>query len=284
MKYLLSVTIFCSICAANFLVAQTDEGNLLSPKKTEDIYLAPGKDTSLIFSTPSHIETLRLGDPIVDVKYDDAHNMLDLWPRKGVMSGETNCNLTINGQVYVFILHIEDDDKVQYRRTFTLPDENTGEDDAAIALAKPVSPADIDLAAYARTITRVEVDQDYAKQQTDLRTKIIDKVYAWNKCLIHLYTVSHFPRQDIFIFKIVWVNRGDQALYLASDQYSLWVANTRIPVTLSMQDAIDHTIYPGQVETVWLAVQGYKLKDNDFTLGLPPDAPAIVKMMGSDHK
>jgi hypothetical protein len=76
------------------------------------------------------------------------------------------------------------------------------------------------------------------------------------------------------------VNRTNDALFLDAGQYGLFVAGHRIPIIARYKVGAGSVVYPGQLETVYLAVQGYRLsRNNDWELGLPPDAVSVVHLL-----
>jgi hypothetical protein len=89
--------------------------------------------------------------------------------------------------------------------------------------------------------------------------------------------VSQFADRDLLVFKIEWSNHTGSVLDLDSGQIRLKVANTGIPITCSQQVAAQ--LFPGQCDTIWLFVQGYRLSPrNEWCLLLPPDAASVQKL------
>ena len=53
-----------------------------------------------------------------------------------------------------------------------------------------------------------------------------------------------------------------------------------IPIIARYKVGVGPVVYPGQLETVYLAVQGYRLSRlNDWQLGLPPDSEAVGSLL-----
>jgi hypothetical protein len=253
----------------------------LVPARIEVIYLANGRITTVQLAGNKHPPHLIIGAPIVAFQYDSAANQIQLTPR--VDDGETNMNMTVDGQTYVIVLKMVRDLRVQYLRTFTIANAS-GEDDAGdevlLEKARPMKPVDIDIVTWVRQAERAQQDPIYKEQKLQsFRNRTIGRTYDWNDNVITLVEVDQFIDKDLLLFKAEWVNRSRDALYLNARQYGVRVANQRIPVVAAMQDAPDSIIYPGQHEVVWLAVQGYRLRrENQWELVLPPDSNAVAAM------
>lgn len=251
------------------------EANTLLANRIENIYLAYGYTTQLKFDTKDPIQNISLGSAVVKHVVDGDQNTIDLYP--AVQEGQTNMNVTIKGVTYVFILHIVSDQRVMYRRTFTFPLTET----AAVPKVSgpPLKPQDIDVVFYISAIERAQKDPNYFKaMQKSMKSVPLDTVYTWNGCPIYLIAAVQFPQDNLVVLKIQWQNLTDTALYLDSTQYRVFIANTPVPVTASSQLA--STLFPGQMDTTYLFIQGYGLNaDNAFELMLPPEAAGVKKIL-----
>jgi len=252
----------------------------LSPQRIEVVYLAPGRATTLQLSGNKTPPRIFVGAEIVAFEYEAATNQIRLRPR--VDAGETNLNMTIDGQTYVFVLKIVGDVRVQYLRTFTIENasgEEDAGDEAGLGRAPPMRPVDVDIIHLVAEAERARGDPVYLKTKPNFRYRHLGKSYDWNDNVVTLVEVDQFIEKDLLLFKIEWVNRAKDALYLNARQYGIAVANQKIPVIAAMQDAPESIIFPGQHEVVWLAVQGYRLRrTNNWALTLPPEASAVTAM------
>jgi hypothetical protein len=245
----------------------------LAANRIENIYCTTGAITSLEFVTDKTIEQIKIGSPIVAVKFDSKHKILDLLPK--VSDGRTNMNIVVNGATYVFIITISPDANVDFRRTYTFSGETEAQDAANLEKAPRMKPGDIDVMGAITTIENARVDPFYREKLTDYRMLPINKIYQWNGNLVHLLEAHQFVDKDLLVLKVQWLNETHKAYYLKDTQYQVWLANKDIPVTARMQ-ATDGTVYPGQLETVWLFVQGYRLSiNNDWELKLPPESSSV---------
>ena len=146
---------------------------------------------------------------------------------------------------------------------------------ANLEKAPRMKPGDVDVMGAVTTIENARVDPFYREKLTDYRMLPINKIYQWNGNLVHLLEAHQFVDKDLLVLKVQWLNETHKAFYLKDTQYQVWLANKEIPVTARMQ-ATDGTVYPSQLETVWLFVQGYRLSiNNDWELKLPPEASSV---------
>jgi len=108
----------------------------------------------------------------------------------------------------------------------------------------------------------------------------LGRFYSWNGCLVGLVDAAEFIDADLLVFRVQWVNRTREALYLDPTQYGLFVSGRTIPILARYKVGVGPVVYPGQLETVYLAVQGYRLsRHNDWQLGLPPDSEAVGSLL-----
>jgi len=250
----------------------------LEPTKVENIYCAVGVVTSLEFLTDKHLETIKIGSPIAEVKYDPARKIIDIFPK--ITEGRTNMNILVDGTIYLFTINIvADGSKIDFRRTFTFQNEQPDADAAMMSKAPQLKPGEIDVVAATNQIEQAQLDPILRSKLTYYRMKPINKIYQWNGNLIHLLEGHQFVDKDMVVLKVQWLNEQNKAFYIKDSQYEVWVANKQIPVTARTQ-ATDGTVFPGQMETVWLFIQGYRLSlDNPWELKLPPEASSIKALL-----
>jgi hypothetical protein len=248
----------------------------LSPGVPAEIFVAPGRATTVLLHTARKISAVSLASPVVTYKYDKALNQLELTPAVRTGGVETNLNLRIGPSVYVLLVKVVDDARVQYLCEFTLAGEREAGDEEALEQAHPLKPGDIDIVGAARAIERAGSDPVFRRSASGLRIEPLNNWVLWNDCAIALTDVAQFADADLLVFRVQWVNRTRDALYLDISQYRLLVGERPVPVTARYKIGTGPVVYPGQRETVYLAVQGYRLsRRNDWRLGLPPDAAAL---------
>jgi hypothetical protein len=255
----------------------------LQPGTPVDVYVAPGHATTLQLQTEQRVAAISLGSPVVAYQYDKALNELELIPAAQAAGTETNLNLRIGPHVYVLLVRVVNDIRAQYLRRFILADGSLAEDEAGLAQVRPLKPAELDLIGAVKTITRARDDPVFRAAQPLLRLEALAREYQWNGCLIFLADEAQFLDRDLLVFRVQWVNRTDSALYLDPRQYGLFIGERSIPIIARYQTGVGPVIYPGQLETVFLGVQGYRLsRHNDWRLALPPEA-AAVERLGWSH-
>lgn len=249
----------------------------LDANRVENIYCAAGVVTSIDFITEKSIDTIKIGSPIAEVKFDPERKIMDIFPK--VQSGRTNMNVVVDGTTYVFVLEIVTDQRIDYRRTFTFAREAEAGDSAMMSKAPHLKPGEIDVVGAIAQIKQASTDAVLRSKLPFYRTRAINKIYQWNGNLIYLVEGHQFVDRDLVVLKIQWLNEQNRAFYIKDRQYEVWLANKQIPVTARIQ-ATDGTVFPGQMETVWLFVQGYRLSlNNPWELKLPPEADAIRQLM-----
>lgn len=254
--------------------------NFLQTNRVEDVYVELGFVTCLRFEGKHPIESVRVGAPLVAVTLDQNRpNTLYINPT--VSEGQTNMFVTINGVPYSFIVHIIADDRVMYRKTYTMPDSIAvqSKNNVPRVSGPALQPQDIDVVFYINAVEQSRRDPTYyrAMKQT-MQVVSLDKIYTWNGCGVHLIEAVQFPKQNLVILKVQWQNLTDRALYLSADQYKVYVGNRFIPVTTKSQ--LSELLFPGQMDTVYLFLQGYGLTaDNAYELALPPEAEGVRKLL-----
>ena len=248
----------------------------LQPGQPAEIYVAPGRATTIQFKSDRKVAAISLGSPIIAYRYDKALNQLEVSPTVRSGGYETNLNLRIGESVYVLVIKVVGDVRAQYWRSFELGGDPGDDDEAALAAARPLPPADVDLVGAAETLVRADTDPVFREAHPNLRLEALGSGLDWNDCRIELVDVAQFLDRDLLVFRVRWANRTPDALYLDPLQYGLSVGDRRIPIIARYKVGMGSVIYPGQVETVFLAVQGYRLsRHNDWRLTLPPDAATL---------
>jgi len=254
--------------------------NFLQTNRVEDIYVGLGVVTSLKFEGKHPIESVRVGAPVMRVELDpNRPNTLYIYP--AVAEGQTNMFVTINGVPYAFVVHIIADERIMYRKTYTLPDALATQDGSTLPRVggPALQPQDVDVVFYINAIEQSRKDPTYyrAMKQT-MQVEPLDKIYTWNGCGVHLVEAVQFPKQNLVVLKIQWQNLTENALYLSAGQYKVYVGNRYIPVTAKSQ--LSEILFPGQMDTVYLFLQGYGLTANNaYELALPPEAAGVRKLL-----
>jgi hypothetical protein len=246
----------------------------LSTGKVEVVGLKPLMVTSLDFPKGVKIDDIKIGSKIVQVDFDPKKNQLDIYPT--VTGGTTNLNVRIGDNLYTFLLKILNAGDPVFQRSYTFEDEADDFDDA-LASAPILKPFEVDTVAAIKTIERARFDPAFRQTIPEFRTLSVGRTVFWNDSPVTLVDVSQFADRDLLVFKIEWSNNTGSVLNLDSGQVRLKVANSEIPITCSQQVAAQ--LFPGQCDTIWLFVQGYRLSPrNDWRLSLPPDAASVQKL------
>lgn len=254
----------------------------LDPAGIVNIPLSMGVITTLKLQTEKKVDRILLGQQIVAVQHETALNRIDLTPT--VQSGTTNMVVTIEGVDYVFVLEITHRlANVAFTRTFTLGESEQRNNDLLRLRNAPVlKPSEIDVVGTTRVIEAARLDPVFRRTLVDYRQRPLskDRVYHWNNSLVYLVEANAFLDRDLIVFKVQWVNTHGMGVRLLARQLKLRSANTTFTPNVSYQDSEDGWVLPGQMDTLWLFVQGRKLGfDNNFDLVLPPDAETARKML-----
>lgn len=246
----------------------------LSAGKVEVVGLKPLMVTSLNFSKGAKIDDIKIGSKIVQVAFDPKKNQVDIYPT--VTEGITNLNVRIGDNIYTFLLKIINSGDPVFQRSYTFEDD-ADDFDGAMASAPIMKPFEVDTVAAIKTIERARFDPTFRQTIPEFRTLSLGRTVFWNNSPVTLVEVSQFADRDLLVFKIEWSNNTGSVLNLDSGQIGLKVANTGIPITCSQQVAAQ--LFPGQGDTIWLFVQGYRLSPrNEWRLLLPPDAASVQKL------
>lgn len=245
----------------------------ISPDTVTTVFAKLGSITSITLLTEKPIESVIKGGPEINHLLDG--NVIHIQPL--VPEGTSSVTFRVEGITYAIRINISDVDPVVPNPVFSFAKQGRFEElDKALSSAGPMKPADIDLNGAIRTIDRATTDKAYRSTLKNYGVLKIRKIYEWNSNEIHFLEAHQFADIDLIVFKISWVNQQGQAFYLNKDQYKLFIGDKPVPVQVRRQLAPRSIVFPGQLETVWLGVQGYKLRlDNDWDVRLPPDAKAL---------
>ena len=259
--------------------AEAAQPVVLQPGVPADVFVAPGRATTVLFRTEKKVAAISLASPIITYKYDKALNQLEIAPAVKAGGVETNLNLRIGDEIYVLLIRVVTDVRAEFVRAFTLPDENPAGDEAQLGAVRPLAPAQIDLVAAAQTMEKAEHDGVFRAAQSNLRWETVAVTVPWNDCAVTLDAAVQFVDLDLIVFRVRWVNRSGDALYLHPAQYGIGVGRQMIPIAArySPNEAV---VLPGESCVVYLAAQGLRLsRHNAWELKLPPAAAAIDAVM-----
>jgi hypothetical protein len=168
------------------------------------------------------------------------------------------------------------DVRAQFVRAFRLPEENSAGDEAELAAAKPLAPAQLDLVAAAQTLEKAEHDPVFRAAQTNLRWEALTATQSWNDCAVQLDAAVQFIDLDLIVFRVRWINHTADALYLHPNQYGIAAGGQSLPL-LARYSPNEAVVLPGESCVVYLAAQGLRLsRHNGWTLQLPPAAGAVT--------
>ena len=254
---------------------------LLRPGDINNLQLGFGVITTIRLDTKRKVDRILLGAQIVSLQVDEALGRIDLRPLRS--SGSTNMILTIDGVDYPFVIQITNDpQQVIYTRTFTVGSGGLPGDMEAdlqrLGNAPKLRPGQVDIVGLTKVIERARIDAVYRQALADFRQVPVAKVYSWNHCLIHLLEVDAFLDRDLLCFKVQWVNTTGYGLYLHPRQIEVSVSGKVVGAVASMQEASQSWVLPGQMDTLWIVVQGERYGPNqDWGLRLPPDSDAIKR-------
>lgn len=250
----------------------------LDVARQESIYLRPLEVTTIAFRTRQKIDRVVKGSNIVQIVRNE-DNSFSLFPT--VTEGRTNMQVTIGGNVFTFILTIAQDEIPNAYHTFTTSDAGGDDGDySASAAVRPMKPQDVDTVGYIRTIERARTDATFRSNLSNFIAVPLGKSYLWNQSPVTLMEVNWFGDADLLVFKLEWANNTQSVLNLTSRQVDLRSGMKPITVTASQQ--VSSQLFPGQIDTMWLFVQGYHLApNNDWGVLLPPEAEAVSRLLRS---
>lgn len=248
----------------------------LRPGVPADVYVAPGRATTVLIHAAQKVAAISLASPVVTYRYDKSLNQIEITPTVRSGGVETNLNLRIGQSVYVLLVKVVNDVRAQFLRDFVVEGEAGPDDEAGLDQARPLAPSEIDIVGAAKTLERAQRDPVFRQSRPELRIESLNRTLVWNDCAIVLKDMAQFIDLDLLVFRAQWVNRTADALYLDAAQYGLFAGAVKIPIIARYKVRADPIVYPGQEETVFLAVQGSRLsRHNDWRLELPRDAAAL---------
>jgi len=248
--------------------------------RIEHIYLGVDSVTTLHLQSTTPIESIALGSKVVELEVAEETGGARVSLKGMVLGAVINMNVTFaDGTTYVFILETVDDRRIEFRRVFTIPGQRESSDLAALAQAVRMKPADINYAGVIASIEQSAKDPVFRRTIANYRVEPIGKVYPWNNSMIHLLEAHAFLDMDLIVLRVEWVNTNTKAIRLSARQLGVFVANKSIDVIATKQRS--PLLLPGQMETAYIFIQGQRLNvQNNWDLGLPPDAAAVRSMMG----
>ena len=191
-------------------------------------------------------------------KYDRSLNQLEITP--AVRSGgvETNLNLRIGAQVYILVVKVVTDVRSPMVLHAASPSKAT-----PARTMRPASPAPRfsgpRMSIWSWRPKPWSGPKAIRSSGVPIRisgSRAAPQNYTWNDCLVSLEDMAQFIDLDLIVFRVRWVNRTRDALFLDPGQYALSVAGRRIPIVARYKVGVGAVVYPGQLETVYLAVQG----------------------------
>ena len=263
------------------LGARGAEPVTLEPGVPAEVFVAPGRATTVLLRSEKKVAAISLASPIISYKYDKALNQLEISPAVKAGGVETNLNLRIGDQIYVLLIRVVGDVRAQFVRTFRLPDENPAGDEAELGAVKPLAPAQLDLVAAAQTLEKVEHDAVFRAAQSNLRWEALTATQTWNDCAVQLDAALQLVDLDLIVFRVRWVNRTADALYLHPTQYGIQAGGRLIPL-VARYSPNEAVVLPGESCVVYLAAQGLRLsRHNVWSLSLPLAAGAVTAAVQS---
>jgi len=258
-----------------FLYADTEitsSSELLHAGKPVEVYIAPGRSTTLVFRSKVFVSSISLSSAIITYKYDKKLNQIELSPSGRSVGLETNLNLRLGEDVYVLIIKIVNDVRVQYVRVFSLEGEEDSSDEDLLKHAKALKPAYIDFLGAIKITERMRKDSVFRLLHKDVHHIELNYIYIWNNCFITLNSFDQFIDRDLLVFRITWINSSSKSLCLNPHDLQLWIRDKKLPVTAITRKKINPLTMPGDRDEIYLAIQGYRLsRRNSFELKLPTE-------------
>jgi hypothetical protein len=247
-----------------------------------------GITTTLTFNSAVPLTRIFVGADIVKVAKDPDMNRIQVTPT--VEAGVTNMTLQFGERVYPLMIYVGGREEPLLTRTYnveamdgTTAPKIPGDDLDRLSAAPAMKPHEIPTVDVVDIIERAQVDATLRATQEDLRQFPINRLYRWNGVLVRLVDCSQFLDRDLLVLRVAWENTTRQpsarVLYMHGRQLGLNVAGQTIPVTAMMQKQA--RLFPGQRDTIYLFVQGYKIYgQQDWILTLPPEAAEVNRMLG----
>lgn len=235
----------------------------------QDVYIAAGYVVYLSFPPETSIQNVYVGSAAM-LSADVSPELNSVALNTNVLSGSTNLTVVIGGKPYSFTIHIVTSGDIKYTLAYTVPSLAQNPDEIKYSFEPPVQPQSIDVAKYVAAIENRDAKYK-SKLQDEMLTYNLSKSYTWNGTLIYLDVSFCFPSDNMVILRIARRNISQKASYLKARQIRVRIANSFFPSSCAMQ--INEVLYPGQLEHIYIFLQGYNLvARNDFDISLPPEA------------
>jgi len=251
-----------------------DKSEVLHPNMPVDIYVCAGRSTTILIRGNEPISAIALSSSIVSYKYNKSLNELEITPTGRLSGLETNLNLRIGSEVYVLILKLVSDVRTQYVRVFTPESALSVSDEDSLIKSIPQKPAYVDLLGSISAIERMQGDEIYRKTKINIHEILVNDAYVWKNSILELVNFYQFIDQDLLIFIVRWTNRMGVPLYLDPRDLEIWVNEINIPIIAATRKSTRSQILPGETDTIYLAIQGYRLsRRNAFRLKVIESSP-----------
>ena len=242
------------------------------PKRLEeniiqDVYIAAGYVVYLSFPKETPIQNVYVGSAaMLSADVSPEQNSIAL--TANVLNGMTNMTVVIGGHPYSFSVHIVTSGEIKYTLSYTVPSLPENPDEIRYSFGPPLQPQTIEVQKYVDAIENRGQDSKLVREM--LRYEL-NRVYTWNGCLVYLESAYCFPSDNMVVLRITRRNSSSKASYLNARQLRVRIANAYFPSSCAMQ--MNEIIYPGQMEHIYLYLQGYNLvARNNFELSLPPES------------
>lgn len=248
---------------------------MLSDGIIQDVYIAAGYVVYLSFPRETPIQNVYVGSAAM-LAADVSAEQNSVALSANVLSGSTNLTVVIGGKPYSFTVHIVTSGDIKYTLAYTVPGLPQNPDDIKYSFGPPIQPQTIDVARYVSAIENRNSKRK-SRLQDEMLTYSLAKSYTWNGCLIFLDASFCFPSDNMVVLRIARRNTSHKASYLNARQIRVRIANSFFPSSCAMQ--VSEMLYPGQMEHIYLFLQGYNLvARNSFDISLPPEAENLKGM------
>jgi len=250
---------------------------MLDKELVQNVYAAPGYVTYLEFPKNAIFKRVDVGSEVMlDVKVDNENKALVLAPL--VLQGHTNMTVVIDDVPYVFEVYIRTQGELNQRITYTT--KKSAEE--ALRFGPPLKPSVMDTEKYIKLVETYGRVQQPLPEHERMLYKDVGKVYTWNNSLVYLSDAFALPNDNLIVLRLARRNVGTKGEYLNIKQVGVYVANTPFPSTQATQ--LNPLLYPGQMEKMYIFIQGYNLlADNDWSVMLPPSSQDIAVTQGNNN-
>lgn len=248
---------------------------LLADGVIQDVYIAAGYVVYLSFPKETPIQNVYVGSAAM-LSADVSAEQNSVALNANVLSGSTNLTVVIGGKPYSFTVHIVTSGDIRYTLAYTVPGLPQNPDEIKYSFGPPIQPQTIDVAKYVWAIENRNSKRK-SRLQDEMLTYNLAKSYTWNGCLIFLDASFCFPSDNMVVLRLARRNTSPKASYLNARQIRVRIANSFFPSSCAMQ--VSEILYPGQMEHIYLFLQGYNLvARNNFDITLPPEAENLKGM------